>query len=287
MPSAPALPPFDDLRLATLEDLPRIATVAAAGFFHSPTFRYQRVYHAEYPDDTLASYWAEYRSSILNPACAVLVAEDTFAEDEGRHVYEALRGATTYCPATASPVRGHSVVVGIASIAIAGSRCVGQFQTNSMLVRSAGPSDSLASLVAPEVLNRDVCRDAASTYNEATAPAKASYLDGLMRLSTLAVHPAYWRRGHAAKLVSWCTQLADLEGVSVGISAVPTGAIIAANAGFEQKEIVRVMPRALKGEAAQRNGPKVELWVAVRSPKSTFESSDESTTSLDSQESQQ
>lgn len=28
---------------------------------------------------------------------------------------------------------------------------------------------------------------------------------------------AYWRRGHAARLVNWCTQLADLEGVPVVI----------------------------------------------------------------------
>lgn len=54
-----------------------------------------------------------------------------------------------------------------------------------------------------------------------------------MRLSTLAVHPyvrervyfflrnvadkcsAYWRRGHASRLVRWCTYLADLDGVPV------------------------------------------------------------------------
>jgi N-acetylglutamate synthase-like GNAT family acetyltransferase len=42
-----------------------------------------------------------------------------------------------------------------------------------------------------------------------------------MRLSTLAVNPMYWRRGHATKLVSFCTQLADLDGavvVSVDVS---------------------------------------------------------------------
>lgn len=32
-----------------------------------------------------------------------------------------------------------------------------------------------------------------------------------MRLSTLAVAPSYWRRGHASRLVSFCTQLADLD----------------------------------------------------------------------------
>lgn len=32
-----------------------------------------------------------------------------------------------------------------------------------------------------------------------------------MRLSTLAVAPCYWRRGHASRLVSFCTQLADAD----------------------------------------------------------------------------
>jgi hypothetical protein len=53
MPPVPVLPALDGVRVATLEDLPRIATVAAAGFFHSPTFHYQRVKHALYSDDTL------------------------------------------------------------------------------------------------------------------------------------------------------------------------------------------------------------------------------------------
>lgn len=65
-------------------------------------------------------------------------------------------------------------------------------------------------------------------YNEATAPAKARYVNrsmvefcddvhrhlaGQMRLSTLAVHPGYWHRGHASRLVRWSTCLADLDGV--------------------------------------------------------------------------
>ncbi|KAF1963006.1 hypothetical protein CC80DRAFT_487429 [Byssothecium circinans] len=266
MPSAPILPPFDGLRLATLDDLARIATVAAAGFFHSPSFQFQRRYHAEYPDDTLSSYWTQYRTSILDPACVVLVAEDTLNENERAHVYEALQRTTAYRPG-GGPSRGSTVVVGVASIAIAGSRFAGQFQTN-------GARDTSTSLVAPKNMTRDLCPEASRMYNEATAPAKARYLAGLMRLSTLAVHPAYWRRGHATKLVSWCTQLADLEGVPVGISAVPTGAIIAAKAGFEEQELVQVK-QARTGEASNREyGPKVELWVAIRTPKLAFPVSD-------------
>lgn len=53
LPSAPVLPVLDAVRVANPDDLPRLALVAAAGFFHSPTFHYQRLHHAEYPDDTI------------------------------------------------------------------------------------------------------------------------------------------------------------------------------------------------------------------------------------------
>jgi hypothetical protein len=48
--------PFDNVRLATLTDLPRIAVVAAAGFFWSPTFHFQRPFHAQFSEDTVSSY---------------------------------------------------------------------------------------------------------------------------------------------------------------------------------------------------------------------------------------
>lgn len=114
MPLDPIVPCFDGVRLAAGEDLPRIATVAAAGFFHSPTFQYQRTRHAEFPDDTLQSYWEEYRESMLDPQCVVLVAEDLVVSDENARVYDALRRAAGYVPC-AGPKR-ERVVVGVASV---------------------------------------------------------------------------------------------------------------------------------------------------------------------------
>jgi hypothetical protein len=110
----PVVPSLNGLRLATMEDLQRIATVAAAGFFHSPTFQYQRRRHAEYPDDTLLSYWKEYAASILDPQCIVLVAEDRLVAAEGKQVYDALRQAAAYMPG-AGPL-GVEVIVGVASV---------------------------------------------------------------------------------------------------------------------------------------------------------------------------
>lgn len=115
-----------------MQDVERIATVAAAGFFHSPTFQYQRKYHAKYPDDTLLSYKSEYRAGILDPDCVVLVAEDHVKSHEGVHVYDALRRAVAYKPASSFD-RGQ-IIVGVSSISIAGSRYAGRFQPESKLV---------------------------------------------------------------------------------------------------------------------------------------------------------
>ncbi|ORY00360.1 hypothetical protein BCR34DRAFT_112754 [Clohesyomyces aquaticus] len=256
MPQYPPLEPFNTLRLATLNDLPRVALVAAAGFYHSPTFQFQRPYYAEFPHDTVAAYWNEYRKAILDPATVVLVSEDMWDPNESQAVYEALRRIAAF---NHRPSPTCKVIVGICSINLKpGSWRIGQFQTGNH-VHSPPPAP------APETQNRDQNPRTLELYGEATGPAKAKYLAGCMRLSTLAVHPAYWRRGHATRLVSWCTRLADTDDISVGISATPMGAIVATKAGFEEQETIRI-----KGSTAQdRISPPVgdvELWVAIRRP---------------------
>ncbi len=83
-------PPLGRLRLAKLSDVPRIAVVAAAGFWHSPVFQYERPRFNRYPYDTLASYRREYQQAILDPKTAVLVIEDEYRKDEVSHAYDAL-----------------------------------------------------------------------------------------------------------------------------------------------------------------------------------------------------
>ncbi|KAL5432562.1 hypothetical protein PMIN06_011973, partial [Paraphaeosphaeria minitans] len=48
-----------------------------------------------------------------------------------------------------------------------------------------------------------------------------------------------------------------------GISAVPQGAIVAASAGFEERELVRVKRVCVHKET---KAAEVELWVAIRRP---------------------
>ncbi|KAF2005269.1 hypothetical protein P154DRAFT_356773 [Amniculicola lignicola CBS 123094] len=266
----PALPSFDRIRLATFNDLSRIATVAAAGFYYSPTFRFQRPHHAEFPEDTISSYWAEYKATIMNPACAVLVAEDTCIEGESEQVYEALRRSPMY--SRTGDARAQ-VIVGVCSISLEpNSWRVGQFQTGTH-VECPEPHALFNGL------NRDQSTRALERYNAATAPAKSKFLARKMRLSTLAVHPAYWKRGHATRLVSWCTRLADLDNLPLGISAAPMGAKIAASAGFKEDEIVRIEQENVQGDSSSQGCP-VELWVATRWP---YQSpSDSSTTCSES-----
>lgn len=126
------LPDVDGVRLATLNDLPRIAIVAAAAFFWSPTFRFQRPHYQEFPADTLASYWAEYEEAIKDPACVVLVTEDVLDAGEAEHVYKALQPACLlYFPR-------HKGIVGVCSIMLKPNSCyVGHFQPAGKLISAA------------------------------------------------------------------------------------------------------------------------------------------------------
>ena len=70
-----------------------------------------------------------------------------------------------------------------------------------------------------------------------------------------------------------------------GISAVPQGAVIAARAGFEERELVRIERTCMRDQDAQtkeNTAAEVELWVAIRRPSGSPASGD-SATSSDSQ----
>jgi hypothetical protein len=110
-------PNINGVRLATLEDLARISIVAAAAFFWSPTFRFQRPYYRDFPEDTIASYRIEYEKAIRDPACVVLIAEDDLEPDEIEHVYEALRFA--FHP----PVPGQRGIIGVCSFTLKPDSC--------------------------------------------------------------------------------------------------------------------------------------------------------------------
>ena len=82
--------PSDRLRPARLFDLPRIGVVAAAGFYSSPVFKFERPCFNRYPRDTIANYRSEYQKAILDPDVAVMVAVAQHKENEIDSVYDAL-----------------------------------------------------------------------------------------------------------------------------------------------------------------------------------------------------
>lgn len=105
---------MSNIREATPEDLLRIGLVAAAGFYHSPVFQFQRPYHGAYPWDTFNSYVEDYRKAIDDPSCKVYVIEAKLRRGEGDHVYEALKRSVPP-PESLRNAKG-DVVVGVASM---------------------------------------------------------------------------------------------------------------------------------------------------------------------------
>ena len=90
----PPPPPFPaSVRLASLDDLPRLTFVAAAAFYHSQFFAYQRPRFKEYPKDTLANYKDQCLRSIADPSQILLVAEADYDENEGKAVNQILKNA--------------------------------------------------------------------------------------------------------------------------------------------------------------------------------------------------
>lgn len=128
-------PPTQSLRsvrLARLFDLPRIGVVAAAGFYSSPVFKFERPYFNRYPRDTIANYRSEYQKAILDPDVAVLVAVAKQKKNEVDSVYDALSVIYDEALGFAYPgIEDHTpteekasakVIVGVASLSLKADR---------------------------------------------------------------------------------------------------------------------------------------------------------------------
>ncbi|OCK94192.1 uncharacterized protein K441DRAFT_696669 [Cenococcum geophilum 1.58] len=259
-----SLPKIDGVRLARLDELDRIALVAAAGFFHSPVFHFQRPHYDAFPEDTVASYQAEYEAAMLDPNSIVLVAEQIPDKNETNRVYKALQRLS---PSKSQTSSDGKVIVGVASISLPPhSRRSGVFQPKGT---------STYSTQSETLQQRDQCIKGGELYSEATAPAKAKYLTGQMRLTTLAVHPAYWKHGHGTRLTNWCTRLADLDRVPIGVSAAKMGVKVFTKAGFQEEVRVQIEGYELPDESRDSfacnekepaNVTSIELWIGVRCP---------------------
>lgn len=174
----PPAPPFSGtVRLAKLADIPRIGVVAAASFYHSSWFKYQRPYHEQYPLDTLSSYRDSFRKAILNHDSVVLVAEDTLDPNESRQVYDAL--AKVY-PQFGDQIPDESLRNGKAVVSVAAFSLLpessrrGQFQPEGLLLACYCPKcdanltlDEGIELPDDPVNRRDMNQTAAENVSKA------------------------------------------------------------------------------------------------------------------------
>lgn len=60
----------------------------------------------------------------------------------------------------------------------------------------------------------------------------SSYCSGFSSMNMLAVHPAYWKRGHGTELVNWGIDLCKLDDATQGVSAADMGASLYKNLGY-------------------------------------------------------
>ena len=116
-------PDLGRLRKAKLSEIPRMAIVAAAGFFHSEVLKYQRPLYAKFAADTVKNFYNFFLREIRNPNSIVLVVEDSFEKDERDWVYDALKDIYP------SMENADSVIVGVGIMSLPkGSNRSGQFQ---------------------------------------------------------------------------------------------------------------------------------------------------------------
>jgi hypothetical protein len=111
------------IRLGTFTDLPRVALVAAAGFFHLETFAYERPYYDHFAQDTVSDYHDRYLAVMEDPDRVLLVVEDIYEDNEKLHVDSYLR-----ILGDGLLERKEKVVVGVATMSLQGGPRKNTFQ---------------------------------------------------------------------------------------------------------------------------------------------------------------
>ena len=104
----PEVPVLGRLRLARITDVPRMATVATASFYHSPAFAWERPRHKVHPRSTWLSYANIFADAIRDPEEVVVVAMDKGDPKEDDHTGATIvRGGDD-----AVPAKDQDVIVG-------------------------------------------------------------------------------------------------------------------------------------------------------------------------------
>ncbi|KAI0109471.1 hypothetical protein GGR51DRAFT_558161 [Nemania sp. FL0031] len=274
----PPAPPFaGTVRLAKLADIPRIGVVAAASFYHSSWFQYERPYYEKYPFDTLSSYRDSFRKAIQDPDSVVLVVEDSLDQNESQHVYDAL--AKAYPPFKEQIpdecLKKRKAVVSVAAFSLLpGSSRHGQFQPQGLFLLNYDflewkvnlNLDDGTKLPDDPVNNRDINPTATENISKMLYPKEVETFKHHFVIDMMVTHPAYWRRGHASATTKWYLELSELDHVGIGVSGAPMGKIFFSSLGFKESSTVEV-------PGYPEHPESVFAWLGLREARGTSSTS--------------
>ncbi|KAK0744799.1 hypothetical protein B0T21DRAFT_93333 [Apiosordaria backusii] len=219
-----SIPALGNLRIATQADVLRISIVAVAAFVFSPVFKWERPYHKEYPKDTLLSYRSLFEDAVRSDDYIVLVAEDDYVSSENDHTIATIPDDHDW-PAPA-PGEGIKVVVGFISIKLEpesphrGKFTDGKGSSPRKRSQSLGRDLNHRHYDNWAALSTSV-REKNNVLNDST-------------ISMLAVHAAYWRRGHGRRLATWAKSLAMNDRVPQCVSATSMSQPLFESLGFQK-----------------------------------------------------
>ncbi|OCK75890.1 hypothetical protein K432DRAFT_307573 [Lepidopterella palustris CBS 459.81] len=210
------------VRLATLEELRRLAFVLMTAFSFSPVNQFQRPKYQTFPGDTFYDYYLQLVDAFLDPTTRIYVSEDSYAPDEEKPVPKAFP-KKHFCPGT-----GHKVIAGVAICRGLGRRKIGKKEQGLCPTARKWYVCSQA---------RDKDSEAVISYVEQTKSAKEKFKGCDMSIATFVVHPSYWGRGHGTALAVVCTSAADNRKVKACVSATTMSKGILTRFGFKFEDL--------------------------------------------------
>ncbi|OAA74023.1 Acyl-CoA N-acyltransferase [Cordyceps fumosorosea ARSEF 2679] len=237
----PPRPAYGALRLARPSDILRLGIVAVASLYYTPQFRWERPRHNNklLSRDTLLAYRHQFKDAMMRDDAIVLVAEDAFDPKENEHTDAVTPPSDNWIP----PNEGERVIVGVVSIKLErGSMRRGQFTYD-------GDFPQLT-----QDLGRDVNKTHRNAWGKHVDTLKQKHCRGYSFMELLAVHPAYWRRGHGIRLVTWSANLSQLDVVNQGVIATPMAEKL-----FKGLEYILIDRRKVPGDQDDPEGAFVDL----------------------------
>lgn len=239
-----SFPPLGTLRVASPSDILRIGVVATASFRYSPVFRWERPYHAKFPEDTLLSYRREFMNVIQDDEIIVLVVEDEYIPNENESTDAIISDDNGW----SAPPAGEKVVVGAITLKLPpGSTRRGQMKS------SDGDLPDL-----PPCQGRDLNRKHYDDFGEKSEAIDKKYFSEFYEMGMLCVHPAYWKKGHGSQLVQWGIELSKTDNVPQGVDAAEMGAKLVKKFGYEY-----ICTLTLEGDEEDSEGLSTELYKFV------------------------